>query len=354
MIDKDISKELQQQVEQAITTKTALCISAGNTKHFYGREPTGTPLNLGQHRGIVNYEPTELVITARAGTPLKEIETLLASENQILGFEPPAFGDVASIGGTIACNLSGPGRAYAGSARDFVLGCKIINGKAEVLHFGGEVMKNVAGYDVSRLMCGAMGTLGALLELSIKVLPKAEADLTLIQELDADDALKKVHSLARQSLPISATCFDDNKLHIRLSGSHGTVKAARKMIGGDELTAGDNFWQQIKEQQHAYFKSKLPLWRLSLASNSPVLDIAGKYLYEWNGAQRWLLSDENAEIIRNKIAQVGGHAQCFRNHVNRDHAFHPLNKGLLKIHRQLKQAFDPDGIFNPGRLYAEL
>lgn len=353
MIDKDISNELQQQVEQAIANKTALNISAGNTKQFYGREPTGTALNLGEHSGVVNYEPTELVITARAGTPLKEIESLLASENQILGFEPPAFGDAATIGGTIACNFSGPGRAFSGSARDFVLGSKIINGKAEVLHFGGEVMKNVAGYDVSRLMCGAMGTLGALLELSIKVLPKAEADLTLIQELDAEDALKKVHSLARQSLPISATCFDDNTLHIRLSGSNGTVQAARQAIGGDELTSGEDFWQQIKEQQHAFFKSQHPLWRLSLASNTPLLDLPGKYLYEWNGAQRWLLSDENAELIRDKIAQLGGHAQCFRNHVNRDHAFHPLNKGLLKIHRELKQAFDPDGIFNPGRMYAE-
>ncbi|HEY9052812.1 MAG TPA: glycolate oxidase subunit GlcE [Gammaproteobacteria bacterium] len=353
MIDKDISKELQQQVKQAIAAKTALCISAGNTKHFYGREPAGTPLNISEHSGVVNYEPTELVITARAGTPLKEIEALLASENQILGFEPPAFGDAATIGGTIACNFSGPGRAFAGAARDFVLGSKIINGKAEELHFGGEVMKNVAGYDVSRLMCGAMGTLGVLLELSIKVLPKAEADLTLIQELDADDALKKVHSLARQSLPISATCFDDNTLHIRLSGSNGTVQAARKMIGGDELTSGEQFWHQIKEQQHTFFKSKHSLWRLSLASNTPVLNIPGKYLYEWNGAQRWLLSDENAEIIRNRTAQVGGHAQCFRNHGNRDYAFHSLDKGLLKIHRQLKQAFDPDGIFNPGRMYAE-
>ena len=354
MIDTDISNELQQQVNQAIATKTALCISAGNTKDFYGREPTGKALNIAQHRGIINYEPTELVITARAGTPLSDIEALLASENQILGFEPPAFGDNATIGGTIACNLSGPGRASAGAARDFVLGSKIINGKAEILHFGGEVMKNVAGYDVSRLMCGAMGTLGVLLELSIKVLPKTDTDLTLIQEIDAEHALKKLHTLGRQSLPITATCFDDNTLHIRLSGSSKTVQAVAKMIGGDELTPGNDFWQQLKQQQLAFFKSQQPLWRLSLASNTPLLDLPGKYLYEWNGAQRWLLSNEKAEIIRSKVALAGGHAQCYRNHVNRDIVFHPLNTGLLKIHRQLKQAFDPEAIFNPGRMYPEL
>ncbi len=354
IINNDISIELQQAVEQAIASGTPLCISAGNTKNFYGREPVGKPISISEHRGIINYEPTELVITVRAGTPLKEIEAALADENQMFGFEPPAFGDAATIGGTIACNFSGPRRAYSGAARDFVLGSKVINGKAEILHFGGEVMKNVAGYDVSRLMCGAMGTLGVLLELSIKVLPKPETELTLVQDMDADDAMNKLHSLARQSLPISASCFDGNKLHIRISGSHATVQAARKLMGGDELPSGASFWKELKEHQQNFFKSTRPLWRLSLASNTPVMNIPGKWLYEWNGAQRWLISDEKQDIIRNQVAQVDGHALCFRNHVDRNNVFHPLTPGLFKIHQQLKKAFDPDAIFNPGRMYAEL
>ncbi|TNF35968.1 MAG: glycolate oxidase subunit GlcE [Gammaproteobacteria bacterium] len=353
-MNKDMSQSLQQTVEQAISSKTALNISAGNTKQFYGRQPVGEILDISEHCGIVSYEPTELVITSRAGTPLKDIEAALASEHQILGFEPPAFGDTATIGGTIACNLSGPRRAYSGAARDFVLGSKIINGKAEILHFGGEVMKNVAGYDVSRLMCGAMGTLGVLLECSIKVLPKPETELTLVQEMDVDAALSRLHHLARQALPISASCFDDNCLHIRLSGSQGTVQAARKIIGGDELASGDKFWHELKEQQLTYFESRRPLWRLSLASNTPVLDIPGKWLYEWNGAQRWLITDEDETAIRHRVAQSGGHAVCFRHHADHHQVFHPLEKGLLKIHRQLKQAFDPAGIFNPGRMYSEL
>jgi len=350
----DKSAELQQQVEQAVSYKTALNIFAGSSKVFYGQTTSGKALDVSPHRGIVNYEPTELVITARAGTPLKEIELALDGENQMLGFEPPSFGDAATLGGTVACNFSGPRRAFAGAARDFVLGCSVINGKAARLRFGGEVMKNVAGYDVSRLMCGAMGTLGVLLDVSIKVLPKPEAELTVVHELSADDSLKKVHQLARQSLPVSATCFDDNTLHIRLSGTDIAVQTSRKTLGGDTLDASNDFWERLKEHKSGYFKSDTSVWRLSLASNAPVLKTAGRYLYEWNGAQRWLISDENEESIRNEVSQHGGHAVCFRN-CGQDHqAFHPLDSGLLKIHRQLKQAFDPDSILNPGRMYAEI
>jgi glycolate oxidase FAD binding subunit len=354
MTDKDISKDLQQQVAQALSSRTALNIQAGNSKQFYGRAASGDVLDVSTHRGVINYEPTELVITARAGTPLKELEQLLADNNQMFGFEPPAFGDSATIGGTVACNFSGPRRAFAGSARDFVLGSTIINGKAEQLHFGGEVMKNVAGYDVSRLMCGALGTLGVLLEVSIKVLPRPETELTLVQELDTNASLAKVHELARQSLPVSATCFDGHRLHIRLSGAEAGVAAARKLLGGDTLPANDNFWHKLKEQQLEFFKSGGDLWRLSLASNGPNLGLNGKTLYEWNGAQRWLIGDDRADVIRDRAARHGGHATCFRSQHDTEQVFHPLDGGLLAIHRQLKRAFDPEAIFNPGRMYAEI
>lgn len=359
MQEKDISKELQQQVEQAIATKTALNICGGNSKFFYGHTATGEKLDVSEHKGVISYEPTELVITVKAGTSLQEVEQVLASENQMLGFEPPAFGETATIGGTIACNFSGPRRAFSGSARDFVLGSKIINGKAEILHFGGEVMKNVAGYDVSRLMCGALGTLGVLLETSIKVLPRPETEITLVHELSVKKSLEKVHQLARQPLPISATCFDENKLNIRLSGSEATVQAARKLIGGDilssdSLVSREKFWQQLKEHKSSFFNTDEDLWRISLASNSPELNLGGKTIYEWNGAQRWLITEKSEDKIRDKVSRYAGHAVCFRAQNACKHVFHPLDTGLLKLHHQLKTAFDPVSIFNPGRMYTEI
>ena len=350
----DISKELQQQVEQARTDGTVLNIYAGRTKHFYGREVSGEALDVSQHLGVINYEPTELVITARAGTRLSEIETLLAAENQMLAFEPPAFGEAATIGGTIACNLSGPRRAFAGSARDFVLGCSIINGKAEKLHFGGEVMKNVAGYDVSRLMCGAMGTLGVLLDVSLKVLPRPEVETTLVYETNVKNALKRVHLLAGQSVPVSATCFDDNALYIRLSGTEGAVISSKKILGGSVLENDINFWKKLKEQELSFFKTRKNLWRLSLASGSPELNLNGKTLYEWNGALRWLASDDNEDTIRNEVSHYGGHAICFRQQNRQKDIFHALDKGIALVHCNLKKAFDPDAIFNIGRMYENI
>jgi glycolate oxidase FAD binding subunit len=354
MSDNDISGELQQQVEKAYASRTALRIRGGESKRFYGRSIAGETLDVGRHQGIVNYEPTELVITARAGTPLKELEQVLSDNHQMFGFEPPAFGESATLGGTIACNLSGPRRAFSGSARDFVLGSRIINGKGESLHFGGEVMKNVAGYDVSRLMSGAMGTLGVLLEVSVKVLPKPETEITVVHELGVADSIRKVHALARRSLPISATRFDDNTLHVRISGTEGAVLAAQKTIGGDVLEIGNDFWQRLKEQQSGFFKTESPVWRQSLVSNSPVLKTEGRTLYEWNGAQRWFISDSTPEAIRDEVSRHGGHAVCFRNCPEPVQVFHPLDSGLLKIHRHLKQAFDPESILNPGKMYEEI
>ena len=353
MSDRDIGIQLQEQVKAAVATTTPLCIGAGDSKAFYGRAPVGERIDLGGHRGILSYEPTELVLTARAGTPLRDIEQTLADNNQMLAFEPPHFGATATLGGTIACNLSGPRRPYAGAARDFVLGTRIINGRGEILKFGGEVMKNVAGYDVSRLMTGALGTLGVLLDISLKVLPRPETELTLAQQTSAQQALDRMHALSRLPLPLSASLYDGATLFVRLSGTERGVDAARDRVGGDEVAQGSELWSRIKEQRHEFFAAEQPLWRLSLASTTAPLGIEGQWLYEWGGAQRWLLGDTDARAVRSLAQAHGGHATLYRGDLQREQVFHPLPAGLMNLHRRLKQAFDPHGIFNPGRMYRE-
>jgi glycolate oxidase FAD binding subunit len=353
MNDNDASVELRDSVQAARRAGTSLCIRAGDSKAFYGRETGGETLDVSRHRGITRYDPTELVISARAGTPLVLIEQALDARGQMLAFEPPHYGDTATLGGTIACNLSGPRRASAGAARDFVLGCRIINGKGEMLSFGGEVMKNVAGYDVSRLMCGALGTLGVLLDVSLKVLPRPEAEITLSLPLGEHQAIARLHDWGQQPLPVTASCHDGINLYVRLSGAQGAVAAAHRLVGGDELSDGARFWNRLREQRSGFFVSQQPLWRLSLASDTPPLPIPGKWLYEWGGALRWLVSDAPAATIRDTAVAAGGHAVLYRGGDRTGEVFHPLTDGLMAIHRRLKLAFDPDGILNPGRMYPE-
>lgn len=349
----DISLALQENIIDASANDRSLQIIGGNSKAFYGRTSSGEKLEVNGNAGIINYEPTELVITARGGTLLSEIETVLADNNQTLPFEPPHYGDSATLGGTIACNLSGPRRPYAGAARDYVLGIKLLNGKGEILHFGGEVMKNVAGYDVSRLMCGALGSMGILLEISLKVLPKAEEEYTLVKELDEQTAIDTIASFSRAALPLSAALYDGQNLFLRVCGTAHSVATAKQKIGGDELSSQDAFWNKINEQTHAFFDSPLPLWRLSLAPYTKPLALEGKWMLDWGGAQRWLLSDLPAEKIRASVQQVGGDACLFRNGDRNQDIFHPLQPKLMALHQNLKNAFDPKGIFNPGRMYKE-
>ncbi|VAW68247.1 Glycolate dehydrogenase, FAD-binding subunit GlcE, partial [hydrothermal vent metagenome] len=222
----------------------------------------------------------------------------------------------------------------------------------EQLKFGGQVMKNVAGYDTSRLMCGAMGTLGLLLDISIKVLPKPETETTLTHQCDITQALDKMHQWVKQSLPISASCFNANQLTVRLSGNASSVKAAKQIMGGETLENDSEYWQSIKNQTHAFFNNDKPLWRLSLASNTPPLnELNGDTLYEWGGALRWLSSDESAKKIADTLNRLGGHATLFKNNSKNSAPFHQLSSGLLTIHKQLKTAFDPENILNPGRMY---
>jgi glycolate oxidase FAD binding subunit len=358
-MNTDISQQLQQQVQHALEQKTALSIVGGNSKAFYGlddsRLASAETLDVSGHRGVISYEPTELVITARAGTPLAEVEKLLDENGQMLPFEPPAFGESATIGGTIACNLSGPRRAYAGAARDFLLGCKIINGKGELLSFGGEVMKNVAGYDVSRLMAGAFGTLGVLLEVSLKVLPKAEKQSTQLFNCSSVEMLDKIHAWSQTPLPITASSFHDSTLRVRVAGAADAVVAAIQTIGGKTVDHADQYWLDLKEQRLDFFDTDRPLWRISLASDIDFFsaDKESSFLYEWGGALRWLKTETPAEIIQQAAADNAGHAILFR-HPEQQTRFQALPPGLLHIHKNLKQAFDPENIFNPGKLYPEL
>jgi len=350
--DQDISKSLAEAVQSAAGARTPLQITGGGTKTFYGLPSAGQQLDVGSHRGIVSYEPTELVITARAGTPLADIETALAEKNQMLAFEPPYFGAGATLGGTIACGFSGPRRPWAGSARDFVLGTKILNGKGEILRFGGQVMKNVAGFDVSRLMTGALGTLGVLLEISLKILPQPEEELTLAFELPADQAIATMNQWSKQ--PLSAACHMDNTLYIRVAGARIAVQAARARLGGKVIEKGEALWNDLREQRLPFFNGATPLWRLSVPPATPPMNLSGKWLVDWGGAQRWLKSDAPAGDIRRAAEAVGGHATLFRGGARHGEVFHPLPPALHALHRRLKQAFDPQRILNPGRLYSDL
>jgi glycolate oxidase FAD binding subunit len=347
-------KQLSETVREAAAHKRALRIRGGGTKDFYGGETRGDVLDTRACRGIVSYEPTELVITARAGTPLAEIDAALRAEGQMLAFEPPRFGEGATLGGCVATGLSGPRRVYAGAVRDFVLGVRVLDGSGNELRFGGQVMKNVAGYDVSRLMVGSLGTLGVLIEVSLKVLPLPVAEITLRREHSQTEALALMDGWSRMPLPFSASCHAGNQLCFRLSGAEAGVRAAREKMGGEEVADGAAFWEKVREQRLEFFGQPGPLWRLSVRSSMPPLDLPGTQLIEWSGALRWLKSGAGTATVRDAAAGAGGHATLFRAEDKSAGAFHPLPAALMKLHRRLKQNFDPAGILNPGRLYPEL
>ena len=353
MPPRDISTDLVQAVEQASAQRQPLVIVGGGTKGFYGRRVDGTELSVSGHCGITSYEPTELVLSARAGTPLAEIESALAEHGQMLPFEPPRFGPAATLGGALACGLSGPARPYCGAARDFVLGTRVLNGRAEVLRFGGEVMKNVAGYDVSRLMVGALGTLGILLEASLKVLPRPAAEITLVRDEDPDAALETMNALGGRPQPLTASAYDGERLYLRLSGARAAVDAAAARLGGERLSDADDWWRSVRDQTHPFFLGDAPLWRLSLPATAPPAGREDIGFVEWGGAQRWLRGERAAEAMWQKAQAVGGHATLYRGGDRTAGVFQPLSEAMTAIHRRIKQAFDPHGIFNAHRLYAE-
>jgi glycolate oxidase FAD binding subunit len=348
----DFIAQLCARVKDAAAAGTALRLRGGGTKDFYGNAPRGETVEMGGYNGVVAYEPKELVLTVRAGTPLAEVEATLARERQMLPFEPPHFGaGRATIGGAVAAGLSGPRRPYAGAVRDFVLGARIVNGKGEDLSFGGRVIKNVAGYDVSRLMAGAMGTLGAITEVSFKVLPRPPSEMTLGYQMDEAAATAQVNAWAGQPLPVTATAWLGGRLLVRLAGAESAVRAARVKMGGEEATDLPDFWSALRDHRIAFFAGEPALWRLSVPQATPPLGVGSTPLVEWGGGVRWLRGALDADEVRSAAERAGGHATLFRGGERSAGVFHPLAPPLLKIHRRLKSAFDPAGIFNPGRLY---
>ena len=353
---------LIEQVQAARASKTALNICGGNTKAFYGEAPKGQPLDLRGLRGISSYEPSELVVTVRAGTPLAELEAALAEQGQCLPFEPPRYGPGGTVGGMVAAGLAGPARAAVGGLRDYVLGATLLNGRAELLSFGGQVMKNVAGYDVSRLLAGSMGVLGVICEVSLKVLPLPVASTTLRFELDEAAALKQLNTWGGQPLPVNASAWWSGMGVLRLSGAAAAVQSAAARLGG-EVIAPDlaaAFWAGLRDQTDEFFigaakavSAGATLWRLSVPQTAAPMALTGEHLVEWGGGQRWVVTTTAAAAVREAAARAGGHATVFRGN-KAGGALAPLAPALMRIHRELKTAFDPDRIFNPGRLYADL
>jgi glycolate oxidase FAD binding subunit len=353
---REVIEQFADRIRSAAAGKTPLRLRGGGTKDFYGQGLQGEVLDTRAYAGIIAYEPTELVITVRCGTPLTDLEAALRAQGQHLAFEPPHFGTGATVGGMLASGLSGPRRACAGAVRDFVLGVRILDGRGDDLSFGGQVMKNVAGYDVSRPMAGSLGTLGLILEVSLKVPPLPFAEATLKLEMPQDKAIAILNHWGGQPLPISACAWADGDLAVRLSGAASAVIAAREVIGGEAMDPDRalRFWLAIREQTDPFFGTDKPLWRLSVPSVAAPLELPGEQLIEWGGALRWLASNADARTIREVATQAGGHATLFRAADKSAGAFTPLTPALAKIHRNLKQAFDPAGVFNPGRMYPDL
>ncbi|HEX2790516.1 MAG TPA: glycolate oxidase subunit GlcE [Steroidobacteraceae bacterium] len=348
-------QDLRRRVIDANAAKTPLRLRGAGTKDFYGERCDGALLDMRGYCGVVDYEPSELVITARCGTSLSDIESLLARNRQFLAFEPPAFAPDPTIGGIIACGLSGPRRSQAGAARDFVLGAVLLCADGELLHFGGKVIKNVAGFDVSRLLCGSLGILGAITEVSLKVLPLPRTEQTLQFEMPAAQALESFNRWAGLPLPISASGWWNGQARVRLSGAPSALRAARTRLGGELLDAAlaDPWWRSLRDQTHTFFRDTDTLWRLSLPSSAPPVAGAGTQLIEWGGALRWCASDLPAAQLRALATAAGGTALHWRGGAP-GQRFHPLAPSVLAIHRRLKARFDPHRIFNPGRLIADL
>ncbi len=357
--DHDDSKNLQQQVQNAIKTGQALNLQGGNSKSFYGNVNPSIDLqtlDISQHTGIVDYDPTELAITVRAGTRIRDLEALLAEHQQLLPFEPPCYSENATIGGAIASGISGPRRAYTGSARDTILGVQIINGEGEIANFGGQVMKNVAGYDLSRLMVRSMGTLGVILNVSLRVLPKPQHEITLNFEASQQDTLAYFRLLRKKQQIISGSVWIEDNCYLRLSGTQQAVQHSENKLDGFKISNSEQFWTEIKNHKTAFFQQdNKPLWRLSLPASTPAItSIKDDLLIEWGGALRWVYSNSPPNIIHSIANKHGGYATLFKGEVSETPCFTPLEPALFKLHKQLKNKMDPKGIFNPGRLYESL
>jgi glycolate oxidase FAD binding subunit len=346
---------LREHIRAAAAAGRPLLIRAGGTKDFFGGVSQGELLDVSPLAGITHCEPTELVISARAGTLLTDIERVLARHGQMLAFEPPQFAGRATLGGAVASGLSGPRRPWCGALRDFVLGIEMIDGRGELLRFGGKVIKNVAGFDVSRLIAGSLGTLGLITEVTLKTVPRARAQCTLRFEMDQPQALESMVSWATRPLPLSGTAWHDGLLHVRLSGAEAAVQATRERLGGELVNGADEYWEAVREQRLAFFTATQELWRVSLPAHSPPLPIDGPMLIEWGGSLRWLTGPQDKNALRGIAIRFGGHAGQYRAPLKAVAGpFQPLSAAMQALHRRLKAVFDPHAILNRGRLYPGL
>ena len=351
----DRSDDIMNALQQARENGRPVYISAGGSKrHLIGRNCDHDVLNVSQRKGIVDYQPQELVITARAGTPLVDILTALETEGQTLSFEPPLFSGAATVGGALACNLSGPARPWNGSIRDMVLGVQLINGKCERLNFGGKVIKNVAGYDVSRLQAGALGTLGILCEVTLKVMPHAQKTLTLCYDMPAQQAVQHMNQRAGQPKPLSGAFWMDGQLHMRLSGAASAVDSTATQWGGEILEGDNTLWQQLREMTLPFFRDSGTLWRFSVKPSAQVRFDFGPTLIDWCGAQRWVCGPHPTAALQQAAVEAQGHISMFRGGDRDTEVRSPLNRVEQALQQRLKKSFDPDGILNPGRLYSWL
>jgi glycolate oxidase FAD binding subunit len=344
----DREQAILEQVQAALADTRRLRIAGGGSKAFYTDQSGGELLDVSSHRGVVDYDPGELILHCRAGTPLEELRALLAENGQHLPFEPPAHGEAATIGGTVACGFSGPRRPWAGSLRDYLLGATLVNGHGHRLRFGGQVMKNVAGYDVSRLLAGSLGRLGVILDVSFKVLPLPASERTLEFVCDQGEAIRSIADWSAQPLPLSGAAWTDGTLTVRLSGAESEVAAAERRLAPDKATDDVAFWAELREHRLAFFSGDAPLWRLSVPAHVPALPLAGETFLDWGGAQRWYRGPEPAESLFEAAARVGGHARRFRGDGDGPRAA-PLPPALAELHERIHRAFDPAGLFSaPG------
>jgi len=348
----DLGEALADQVRRAAAERRPLRIAGGDTKAFYGRPVEGEPLQVAGHAGVVDYDPAELVMTARAGTRLADIEARLAQHGQMLAFEPPRFGPAGTWGGAIAAGLSGPRRPFAGALRDCMLGVTVIDGQGRVLRFGGQVFKNVAGFDLFRLTAGALGSLGVILEASVRVAPAPARETALALELDPEAARERVIALMREPGPLSGAFHDSRRLHLRLSGGEAGVEQAARALGGD--TEPLALWDEIRDFGHPVFAGDAPLWRLSLPQTAPTPAVGALVAWDWAGSVRWITTEAPAEAVFAAAAAAGGHATLFRGAPPGAEVFQPLAPPLLGLHQRLKAALDPAAVLNPGRLYGSL
>ena len=356
----DISKQLQKQILDAALDNQALQIIGNNTKAFYGRseknqgESGVLPLNVAEHSGILDYQPAELTITARAGTPLSEIISLLTEHQQMLPFEPPVFENKATLGGCVASAMTGPRRPWTGAVRDYLIGTRILTGEGKEIRLGGKVMKNVAGYDLFRPMAGALGTLGLMLDITLKLLPLPEREVCYYMLTDTNNMTQILRDLRSRSMPVSGASYHQGQFLLRLSGSMSSIDDATNYLPAEMKETDIVYWQDLNEHRLSFFDDSSPLYRLVVPANAPYDTISGECIVDWGGALRWIKTPLQFGELQQHAGDLGGSASIYRNGTHGEEVFSPLPDQLLDLHKRIKKVMDPAGILNPGRLYRDL